>query len=241
MKKLTISVVNFNGGNYLILCLASLKKVKDEIEFDVYVIDNASTDGSIEKAKGKFPEFNYILNNENLGFGKAHNLVLKKAETPYVLTLNPDTDVPPGVLSYMVKFMDENSEVGASSPRVEKADGTLDIASHRGFPSPWASFLYYFLKNDSLYHLTNRPMNQVHEVDSIVGAFMLIRKSVLDKVGYFDEDYFLYAEDIDLCYRIKKAGFKIMFVPKVKVTHAKGISSGIKKHSQEVSGASEST
>ncbi len=241
MKKLTISIVNYNGGDYLIECLNSLYKVREELEFDVHIVDNGSTDGSIGEAQKKFPQFNYIENQENLGFGKAHNLVLKKAKTPYVLILNPDSEVPPGTLSYMLDFMEKNPDVGASSSRVEKSDGTLDIASHRGFPTPWASFLYFFLKNDRLYHLTNRDMTKTHEVDAVVGAFMLMRKSVLETVGYFDEDYFLYGEDIDLCFRIKQKGFKIMYVPQVKILHVKGVSSGIKKHSQEKSGATQET
>lgn len=241
MKKLTISIVNYNAGEYLLSCLESLEKVRGEVEFDVYVIDNASTDGSLEKVKNQFPDFNYISNKENLGFGKAQNLVLKKAKTPYVLTLNPDSEIPPGTLSFMLDFMDKNPDVGVSSPRIEKADGSLDIASHRGFPTPWASFLYFFLKNDRLYHLTDRDMTKTHEVDAVVGAFMLMRKAVLEIVGYFDEDYFLYGEDIDLCFRIKQAGFKIMYVPEVKILHVKGVSSGIKKHSQENTSASAST
>lgn len=241
MKKLTVSIVNYNAGEYLIKCLDSLEKVKEELDFDVFVVDNDSKDKSIEKAKKKFPNFKYILNKENLGFGKAHNIVLKQAKTPYLLTLNPDCEMPKGTLKYMFDFMEENFDVGISTSRVEKADGTLDIASHRGFPTPRASFEYFFLKNDRLYHLTDRDMSKPHEIDSAVGAFLFIRRSVLEKVGYFDEDYFLYGEDIDICYRVKKAGFKIMYVPEVKVIHIKGVSSGIKKHSQNESKASEST
>ncbi len=241
MKKLTISIVNYNTGDYLIECLNSLYKVREELEFDVCIIDNASSDGSIEEAKKKFPEFSYIQNSENLGFGKAHNLVLKKAKTPYVLILNPDCEVMPGALKYVIDFMENHPDVGVSSPKIEKADGSLDMASHRGFPTPRASFLYYFLKNDKLYHLTDRDMTKTHEVDSVVGAFMLMRRSVLEKVGYFDEDYFLYGEDIDLCFRIKKAGFKVMYVSEVKILHVKGISTGIKKHSQSDSSAGAQT
>lgn len=241
MKKLTISIVNYNAGEYLLSCLSSLKEIEEEIDFDVYVIDNASSDGSLEKAKEKYPEYNFIFNKENLGFGSAHNLVLKKVNTPYVLTLNPDTIVFPRTLKFMIDFMDDNPDAGVSTCRVEKSDGTLDKASHRGFPTPLASFLYFFLKNDRLYHLTNKNMLKPHEIDSAVGAFMLIRKSVLEKVGYFDEDYFLYGEDLDLCFRIKNAGFRVMYVPDVKVIHEKGVSSGIKKHSQGKSGASSET
>lgn len=241
MKKLTISIVNYNGGEYLLSCLESLKNVSKKLEFDVFVVDNASTDGSLESAKNKFPNVNYISNKENLGFGKAHNIVLKKSRTPYLLILNPDCEVFPGTLEYLIDYLDKNPDVGVCSPKIEKADGSLDLASHRGFPTPWASFLYFVLNNDRLYHLTDRDFNKTQEVDSIVGAFMLIRKSVLDKIGYFDEDYFLYGEDLDLCFRIKKAGFKVMYVPEVKIKHVKGISSGIKKHSQQDSSADTQT
>ena len=241
MKNITISIVNYNAGEYLIKCLESLKNVANELSFDVFVVDNKSSDGSIEAAQRKFPNFNFILNKENLGFGKAHNVVLKKAKTPYVLTLNPDCEVLEGTLKYVFKFMEKNPDVGVSTCKIEKADGSLDIASHRGFPTPWASFLYFFLKNDRLYHLTDRPMDKIHEIDSGVGAFLFLKKAVLEKVGYFDEDYFLYAEDIDLCFRIKQAGFKVMYMPDVKIIHVKGVSSGIKKHSQANSSATSKT
>lgn len=241
MKKLTISIVNYNTGEYLINCLKSLDSIKRELDFDVFVVDNNSRDGSHEKAKEKFPQFNFIFNKENLGFGKAHNLVLKKANTPYVLTLNPDSEVPEKTLPFIFDYMEKNPDVGIASSKVEKEDGSIDAASHRGFPTPYASFLYFFFKNDRLYHLTDKDMKKTHEVDSVVGAFMFIRKSLLEKVGYFDEDYFLYGEDIDLCYRVKEAGFKVMYVPEVKILHVKGVSSGIKKHSQENSGADNST
>ncbi len=241
MKKLTISIVNYNASEYLISCLGSLRKIKQELDFEVYIVDNASSDGSAEKAKKKFPQFNFIFNKENLGFGKAHNLVLRKSDSPYILTLNPDTEVPRGTLSYIYDFMEKNPDVGISSSKIEKADGSIDAASHRGFPTPLASFLHFFFKNDRLYHLTDRDMSKTHEVDSVVGAFMFIRKSMVEKIGYFDEDYFLYGEDIDLCFRAKKAGFKVMYVPQVKILHVKGVSSGIKKHSQENSGADKST
>ncbi len=232
MKKLTISIVNFNSGDHLLKCLESLDNAKKELDFDVYVVDNASTDGSLEDAQKKYPEFNFIKNTKNLGFGSAHNLVLKKAKTPYLLTLNPDTSIKEGTLSYMVDFMDNNLDVGAATCRIEKEDGTLDLASHRGFPTLKSSFYYFFLKNNKYYHMTDKNMKEIHGVDSIVGAFMMLRRSVLEKVGYFDEDYFLYGEDIDLCFRIKEEGYKVMYTPEVKIIHIKGASSGIKSHSR---------
>lgn len=241
MKKLTISIVNYNAGEYLLMCLKSLRDASKRIEFDVVVVDNASSDDSLEKAKKNYPEFKFIESKENLGYGKAHNIVLKQAATPFVLVLNPDTLIYSEALLKILDYMENNPSVGVASPRIEKSDGSLELASHRGFPTPWASFLYYFLKNDRLYHLTDRDMTKIHEVDSVIGAFMFIRKSALDKAGYFDEDYFLYGEDIDICFRIKKAGYSVMYLPEIKAIHAKGISSGIKEHSKKQSSATEET
>ncbi len=233
MPELTISIVNYNAGEHLLSCLRSLKEVKDEVDFEVWVIDNASFDGAAEIIAQRYPWVHLIKNQDNLGFGKAHNQVIKKVKSPFILFLNPDSKILPGTLKFMLDYMENNLEVGAASCKVEKPDGTLDWASHRGFPTPWASFLYFFFKNDRLYHLTDRDMEVPHEVDSIVGAFFLTRREVLEKVGNFDEDYWLYAEDIDLCYRIKQAGYKVMYVPQVKIIHLKGVSSGIKGHSQK--------
>ncbi len=237
MHKITIGILNFNAGDYLLENLEAIKNVSSEADITVIVADNASTDGSFELAQKKFPKYQYLDNGNNLGFGHGVNQILKQVKTEYVLILNPDARLEKGTLSFMLNYMEKNPEVGAASCKVEKENGTLDIASHRGFPTPWASFKYYFLKDDSLYHLSDRDMSVAHEVDAIVGAFFLTRKSVLDKVGMFDEDYFMYAEDIDLCLRIKQAGYKIMYLPEVKVIHYKGVSSGLKKETQQITSA----
>ena len=237
MVKLSIVIVNYNAGTYLVECLNSLKKVKEEVGFDVWVVDNASTDDSLEIVEKKFPEVIYIKNDENLGFGKANNVALRQIKTEYVLLLNPDSEMIPGTLKYMLDYMESYQDVGVATCFVEKMDGSLDWACHRGFPTPWASFKYYILKDDSLYHLTNRDFKKDHQVDAVAGAFFLTRKFVLDKVGIFDEDYFMYAEDLDLCYRVKQAGFKVMFVPEAKIIHHKGVTSGLKEHSKQISTA----
>lgn len=237
--KINVIIVNYNGGNYLLDCLSSLEIASEKMDLEIWVVDNNSTDDSLEKAQTRFKNVNFIQNKQNLGFGTANNIALRRVDSEYILLLNPDTKVSAETLIYMRDFLEKNPDVGAATCKVETASGAMDWASHRGFPTPFASFLYYVFKNDSLYHLRNRDMKKAHEVDSISGAFFMTRKSVLKKVGLFDEDYFLYAEDIDLCFRIKKEGFKVMFVPDVVVLHHKGITSGIKKHSQEVSLAEE--
>lgn len=236
MTKLTIIVLNYNAGDYLIDCLNSIRQLETEVEVKTVVIDNASRDTSIEKAKEKFPQFEYILNDKNLGFGAGNNIGLRQVETEYVLLLNPDTQLEKGVIPFLLKFMDDNPLVGASSCKVLLPNGQVDLTAHRGFPTPLASLLYFF-GNNSLYHLTDRDLNSTHEVDAITGAFFLARMQVLKKLNFFDEDFFLYAEDLDLCYRIKQLGFKIMYIPSVAILHNKGLSSGIKKHSQTLSSA----
>ncbi len=233
---LTVSIVNYNAGDHLLDCLASLEKVSDEVSMEVVVVDNASVDDSIEKAKKKFPNVSFVLNKENYGFGKAHNQVLRVLTTEYVLILNPDIVMEKGILKKLFEYMDAHEEVGAITPKVVFENGKIDLTAHRGFPTPWASMLY-FLGDDSKYHLSKENLDEIHEVDAITGAFLLTRKSVLEKSGYFDEDYFMYAEDIDLCYRIKQAGFKIIYFPEVKVLHYKGISSGLKKQTQQKTSA----
>lgn len=240
MVKLSIVIVNYNAGDFLATCLKSLEKVKEEVKFETWLVDNDSTDGSFEDAKKNF-KIKIIKNEKNIGFGSANNIVLRQIKTEYILLLNPDSEVLPGTLKYMIQFMDENKDVGVATCRVEKEDGSLDLASHRGFPTPWASFLHFALKDDSIYHLTRSDMTKPHEIDAVAGAFFLTRKLVLDKVGLFDEDYFMYAEDIDLCFRIKQKGFKVMFVPEIKIIHHKGISSGLKKHTQHLTTATPET
>lgn len=239
-KDLDISIVNYNAGEYLFNCLESIKQVNNEANIRVFVIDNTSTDGSFEKAKKEFPQFKYIKNTDNLGFGKAHNIILKRVDSEYILILNPDTKLQKGVISKILDFMDKNTNVGAATCEILLPDGRVDLTAHRGFPTPLASFLY-FLGDESLYHLINRNLDQPHEVDAISGSFFLTRRLVLDKVGLFDEDYFMYGEDIDLCYRIKQWGYKIMYVPTVPIIHYKGVSSGLKKHSQTITTATEET
>lgn len=236
---LSIVIVNFNAGDFLVNCLRSIKKEEKNLNLDIWLVDNNSTDDSLKKCQELFPKINYIINQENIGFGAANNQALRNIKNELVLCLNPDTEFNEGVLSYMVQFMKQYHQVGAATCRVELKNGAIDWASHRGFPTPWASFFYYFLYNDKYYHLSKSDFTKDHEVDAISGAFFLTRKSVLDEVGLFDEKYFMYAEDLDLCYRIKNAGFKIMYVPEVKITHYKGITSGIKKHSQEITTATE--
>ncbi|OGE34502.1 hypothetical protein A3H85_00830 [Candidatus Daviesbacteria bacterium RIFCSPLOWO2_02_FULL_40_8] len=236
MSQLTVSIVNYNAGDYLLGTLESLMLVSNEMKMDITVVDNSSTDDSIKQAQLKFPNIKYILNKENVGFGRAHNQVIRNVKSKYILILNPDMVVKEGAIKECLRYMEDHGDVGAVTPKIIFEDGRVDMTAHRGFPTPWASLLY-FLGDDSLYHLSKIKINQPHEVDAITGAFFFTSKEVLEKVGVFDEDYFMFAEDIDLCFRIKKAGLKIVYLPNVQVVHFKGISSGLKKQTQEQSAA----
>ena len=240
MKKLPevdITIVNYNGGQVILDCLRSIFDLRDKLEFKVWVIDNASGDGSTEEIRKNFPRVRMIVNTDNVGFGRAHNQALKQVKGDYVLILNPDTRIENGVIEELVTYLSEHDDVGAITPKIVFENGKIDLTAHRGFPTPMAALKYYIWKDDSLYHLTDRMSNTPHEVDSIGGAFFLVPRKVLDIVGLFDEDYFMYAEDIDLCLRIKKAGYKVIYYPGQKVLHYKGVLSGIKEHSVSMSQA----
>ncbi len=146
--KLTISIVNYNAGEYLINCIKSLEKIKDEAGVLIYVVDNASTDDSIKKLQNLNTklQIKYILNNENLGFGRAHNQVLKLVKEGYILILNPDVEVHKEDIKKVLEFMEEHQDVGACTPEIILTNGERDLTAHRGFPTPWASFKYFVLK-----------------------------------------------------------------------------------------------
>src|SRR3990167_10403248 len=251
---LSIVVLNFNSSSYLLRCLNSIKKsYLPNLTIEVIVVDNNSSDGSqkiLKKTKISELKFKYILNPDNYGFSKGNNIGVKGASGKYVLFLNPDNYVKKDTLKTIYKFMENNSTVGVCCPRLDLPDGTLTSASHRGFPTPWNSFTYFsglqklFPRSKLFSGYTKGWLldsNKPHEVDAISGGFFFVRRAAAEQVGWWDEDYFLYGEDIDFCYRLKEKGWKVMFLPKVSVLHYHGISSGIKKHSSNLSLASEKT
>lgn len=227
--KLSIIIVSYNTKDYLKTTLGSIKASQDQSDKQVIVVDNHSQDGSPDLVKTDFPWVDLIISPKNLGFAAGNNLGLKSAQGEYILFLNSDTQVLPQTLSTMVTFMDSHPNVGVSTCRVELASGQIDPASHRGFPTPWAA-LTYILGLEKLfprsrifaqYHQGWQDLNQPHEIDSPMGAFFLTRKKILTSIGGFDERFFIYAEDLDLAWRIKAAGWKIMYLPTVKIIHYK--------------------
>jgi len=196
---------------------------------EIIVCDNASTDNTLEMVKKEFPKVIRIQNKGNVGFAAGNNPGIRKATGRYVVLLNSDTEVSPDVMQSMIRFMDLHPKAGASTCKLVLTDGTMDPACHRGFPTPWSSFTY-FMKLEKLfpksklfgqYHEGYKDLKTPHEVDSISGAFFMVRREVIEQIGLLDEDYFMYAEDIDWAYRIKKAGWEIWFTPDVSVLHKK--------------------
>ncbi len=188
-----------------------------------------------------FKEVKLIVNKQNLGFSTANNQALKKATGKYILILNPDTILEPNTLKVMIAFFQNQKDIGMATCRVELASGKLDRDCRRRFPTPVRAFAHFshlskvYPKVFGRYYFEDISANEVHEIDACAGAFMFTTKEVIQKVNYFDEDYFFYGEDLDLCYKIKKTGLKIFFTPQTKIIHYKGASSGMKKHSQHLS------
>lgn len=247
---LSIIIPSYNTKEFLRSCIKSILEEKSiNLKLEIIVVDNASIDGSSEMIEKEFPNIILIKNKTNLGFSKANNLAIKKAKGRYILFLNSDTVLGKNVLKNMVDFMDENKTVGAATCKVKLLNNQLDDACHRGFPTPWNSFCYFsglskiFIAKRLLdgYNLGWMNLNKTHEIDACAGAFMIVRREVGEQVNWWDEDYFWYGEDLDFCYRLKKKGWKIFFVPTVSILHYKGVSGGIKNISKNLTTADPNT
>ena len=245
MINLSIVIVSYNTQEFLKECIYSIKKTTKNLNYEIIVVDNASSDNSVEMLKKHFPEVVAIENKKNLGFSKANNAGVKKSSGRYVLFLNPDTVVYKDALFNMLRFMDQHKKAGAATCKLIMPNGKLDDAAHRGFPNPWNSFSY-FLGLSKLfpssrlfggYNLGFLDLSKIHEIDACAGAFMVVRREAGEKIGWWDEDYFFYGEDLEFCFRLKEEGWKIYFVPSVSVLHYKGVSGGIKKTSEKITTA----
>lgn len=239
---LSIIILSYNTKKVTDQCLMSLLKnlrTESALDYEIIVVDNASTDGSpnaIIKYEARLRDFKLIKNRKNIGFSKANNQALKVAQGEYVLFLNSDVIVENVNFKRLLYYLDSRPEVGVCTVRVNLSDGTIDPASHRGFPTIWNSFCY-FLRLEKLfstvpfinkifggYHLVWNHLQSIHEIDSPSGAFYLSRKKILDEVDGFDKDFFMYGEDLDLSLRIKKLGYKVLYYPLFHVTHLKYVS-----------------
>jgi hypothetical protein len=231
-----VVIVSFRGKGLLRDCLQSLREHPARGGMTVHVVDNASGDGTPEMVRGEFPEVTLTEAPGNLGFGAASNVAIGLGSAPYVLCLNPDTRVTPGALDQMLDIMDERIKVGISGCRLVLQDGTFDYAAKRSFPTP-VSALGHFTgigrqRDSGVLAAYRAPEVESGPVDAVNGAFMMIRRSALDEVGLFDEGYWMYMEDLDLCYRFAEAGWVTWYEPSVTVVHIKAGSSGLVRSPQ---------
>ena len=241
---LSIVIVNYNTRDDLRNCLRSIRESSGSLAYQVVVVDNHSADGSAEMVRSEHTWVDrVIVNAHNGGYAYANNIGLRAAgfgecapieQLPrFERLLNPDTVLPREALSRMVAFADAHRDVGAAGPKLVRADGSLDKACRRSFPTPIASFyrlvglskLFPKSARFGRYNLTHLDEDAQADVDSVVGAFMLVRGEALEGAGLLDETFFMYGEDLDLCYRIKKTGWRVVYYPEVTVLHLKGTSS----------------
>jgi GT2 family glycosyltransferase len=229
-KQLSVIIVNYNVKYFLEHCLASVFKAGRQISMEVFVVDNNSVDGSVSMIKEKFPQVQLIENKLNAGFSKANNQAIKLAVGEFVLLLNPDTVVEESTFEKCLSFMNDHPDAGAAGVKMIDGKGHFLPESKRSLPTPAIAFFKVFglsaifpkSKIFGRYHLGYLDRNQVHSVEILSGAFMFLRKNTIDKVGYLDEDYFMYGEDIDYCYRILKNGYKNFYLPDTTIIHYKG-------------------
>lgn len=228
--KLSVIIVNYNVKYFLEQCLISVRNASKGIELETYVVDNASVDGSNKMVREKFPEVKLIANKENVGFSRANNQAIRDSKGEYVLLLNPDTVVEEDTFTKVIEFMDQHPEGGGLGVKMVDGKGKFLPESKRGLPTPAVagykisglSSIFPKSKRFGHYHLGYLPKDQIHSIEILAGAFMLLRKSVLDEIGLLDETFFMYGEDIDLSYRIIKAGYKNFYFPNTRIIHYKG-------------------
>ncbi len=231
--KLSVIIISWNVRQELLDCLHSIQENPPSHSYEIIVVDNASTDGTTDAVKGVFPDVELVINKDNRGFAAANNVGIQKSRGQYILFLNPDTIVHPQSLDTLVKFMDENEDVGACGAKLLNLDGSLQdsvrcIPSFRSALHRHTAFKYIgiFKGNYKKWAMKEHDCSKQMDVDQVMGAALMTRKSVIEQVGPMDEEFFMYYEEVDLCYRIKKAGWRIVYVPESEVTHLGGRSAG---------------
>jgi GT2 family glycosyltransferase len=229
---ISIIIVNYNVREFLRSAILSVQRslAHGKIDGEIFVVDNNSSDGSVEMIRSEFPEVRLYALEENIGFGRANNLAMRISAGEYMLILNPDTILGEDTLEVMIRFMREHPESGLAGCKLLNGDGSFQLSCRRGFPTPWASFTKLFglsgiFPNSSLfarYNLTYLPVDATYEVDALGGAFMMMSRTAFHATGGFDESFFMYGEDLDLCFQVKKQGFKVFYVHETATIHFKG-------------------
>jgi GT2 family glycosyltransferase len=227
--KLSIIIVSWNVKIFLEKCLNSIFRNQHNLDLEVIVVDNASTDGTVEMIKQQFPQVNIIANSENLGFAAANNAGILKSQGNYILILNPDTEIINDAIQKSLEFMEKNAQIGIAGCKHLNPDWTLQ-RSIRRFPKFWPIFfiftkmtkvfpdippVYYYLAKDLDYKISQ-------PVDQVAGSFMMIRKQAIDEIGLFDENFFIWFEEVDLCRRAKEAGWPVWYYSEAQIVHHGG-------------------
>ncbi len=243
----SVAIINYNTAPLLLKCLENLQRLGEATE--ILVIDNGSTDGSATMVTRDFPTVKLIALTENRGLTVASNIALAAATSEYLLYLGSDAYPQEGVIRGLAQYLDERPTVAIATAELRLRDGRRDMDAHRGFPTPWASFTHFSglnrlfprSKRFNQYFLGERDLQRPHEIDLCISHFMFTRRAVINAIGGWDEDFFLYGEDVDLCYRVKAAGHQIVYLPQFQATHYKGASVGVRKQSSDISTASNET
>jgi hypothetical protein len=245
---LSIIIVNYNSKNVLLNCLSSIKDQNHKFSFEVFIIDNASSENIVE-LETSFPQFNFIYNEKNLGFAAANNIGIRKSKGKYILLLNPDTIVNENSFLPMIEYLEEHSDVGIVGCKIINADGEIERSTH-SFPSLLKEFVHAneFIKNILRYESRTSSLlknnlktksldsywdhNSIKEVDHVTGACMMVKREAIEKAGLLDEAFFLYNEEVEWSLRIKKAGYKSVFLPDSNIIHLFGHSTKQKVQKQ---------
>ena len=256
--KLSVIILNYNSGDYLQKCLQSISKSKIDFNLlEIIVVDNCSTDKSLKLAesflkKSKHLIFDILHLTSNKGFAAGNNrgVEIINSSSKYVLFLNPDTTVESNTFQKMIDFFEKNKPVDAATCFIKlAATGKMQPECHRGFPTPWRSFCYFtgisklFPKSGFFngYFQGNLDTTKTHQIEACVGAFLMVKKSVGQKIGWWNEKFFFYGEDLDFCFQLKENNFKLFFYPNCQITHFQGISSGLKKTTSKLTQANRKT
>lgn len=251
---LSIIILNYNSSDYLKKCLESINKSNfGNYRYEIIVVDNNSTDNSIEISKlAKIPNTKYLILKTNYGFAHGNNqgLSIANPKSKYVLFLNPDTIVQENTFKKMIDFFNQNKKVDAATCQIDLVSiKKMQPECHRGFPTPWRSFCYFshliklFPKSKlfSGYFLGHLDLTVPHPIEACVGAFLMVKRTVGQSIGWWNEKYFFYGEDLDFCYQLKQHHYNLFFYPFTKIYHFQGISSGIVNQSKHISKASRQT
>ncbi len=227
---LSVIIVNYNVRQFLENALTSIGRALEGMKGEIIVVDNASDDGSAEMVRAKFPGVRLIESAENLGFARANNLALREARGRYLLLINPDTIVQEDTFRVMMEFLETHPAVGLAGCKILNPDGSFQLPCRRSFPTPWVAFtktiglsaLFPRSQWFGRYNLTYLDPDASYEVDAVSGSFMMLRREVYEKIGGLDEAFFMYGEDLDWCYRVKQAGWRVSYVHATRIIHFKG-------------------